>query len=254
MSKQRAALAAVILIALLTAGCASQAGPTPVPLQNTDIPVTSSSPAPTQTTAPQPPATQTAPPAVTDPAPSAPAQAVEYVIVPDRSEARYRVTEQLVNRDLPSDAIGRTNQIGGSIVLDAGGQIDAEKSKITVNVASLATDQSRRDNFVRGNILQTDQYPEAYFVPREISGLSFPLPETGQVSFQVTGDLTIRDVTRPVTWAVSGAVEGGQAVGTASTTFTFAEFNLSQPRVPVVLSVKDSITLETDITLQRSQP
>jgi hypothetical protein len=58
-------------------------------------------------------------------------------------------------------------------------------------------------------------------------------------------------VTKPVTWNVTGSVQNGQATGVATTTFTFEDFNLPQPRVPVVLSVVDSITLEVDLTCQR---
>src|SRR5574337_973948 len=41
---------------------------------------------------------------------------VRLVVVPGKSEARYRVREQLVSLDLPSDAIGRTQAITGTIV------------------------------------------------------------------------------------------------------------------------------------------
>lgn len=256
MRSRPAALTALILFALLVAGCAAPAAsPTSAAPQVTEIPVTASSPVPASTlpdlpTNTQPTAGQTTT-APTAPAAASGGSALTFTIVPKKSEARYRVTEQLVNRDLPNDAVGATKEINGSVTLLPDGTIDSANSKITVNLASLATDQSRRDNFVRGNILQTDQYPEATFVPRSISGLSFPLPESGQVSFQVTGDLTIRDVTKPVTWDVTGSINGNQAVGSAKTVFTFAEFSLSQPRVPVVLSVEDRITLEADVTLQR---
>ena len=70
----------------------------------------------------------------------------------------------------------------------------------------------------------------------------------------MTGDLTVRDVTKPVTWDVTGTIENGQATGTATTSFTFSEFNLTQPRVPVVLSVEDNIKLEVDLTLQPANP
>jgi hypothetical protein len=37
--------------------------------------------------------------------------------------------------------------------------------------------------------------------------------------------------------------------GTAATTFLFSDFGLNQPRVPVVLSVADSIKLEYTFAL-----
>jgi polyisoprenoid-binding protein YceI len=62
----------------------------------------------------------------------------------------------------------------------------------------------------------------------------------------MVGDLTVRDVTRPTTWQVSARRQGNDIVGTATTQFTFKDFNMDQPRVPIVLSVADTIKLEYD--------
>jgi protocatechuate 3,4-dioxygenase beta subunit len=110
-----------------------------------------------------------------------------------------------------------------------------------------------RDGFIGRTVLHTSQYPDAVFVPTQVSGLPSPLPTSGSVSFKLTGNLTVQDVTKPVTWDVTGTVldGGNQAKGTATTSFTFEDFNLNQPKVPLVLSIVDHITLEVDVTLQR---
>jgi polyisoprenoid-binding protein YceI len=178
---------------------------------------------------------------------------LQFTLVPGKSEARYRVREQLANRDLPSDAIGKTSQVSGSVTIKPDGTIDSAASKVVVDASTLQTDESMRDNYVRRNVLQTSQYPNVTFVPTAVSGLANPLPQSGPVNFQITGNLTIRDVTKPVTWTVTGNVQNGQASGTATTSFTFEDFNLNQPRVPVVLSVVDKITLEMDVTVQSAK-
>ena len=79
------------------------------------------------------------------------------------------------------------------------------------------------------------------------------LPTSGDVSFQLTGDLTVHGTTHPVTWTVTAtAANGTDLTGTAVTSFTFADFGISQPRVPVVLSVEDTIKLELDFHLVKS--
>lgn len=173
-----------------------------------------------------------------------------YTLVAGKSEASYAVREQLAQRDLPSDAIGKTNAITGSITIKPDGSIDSANSKFTVDLSTLQTDQAMRDNYVRRSILQTSQYPNAVFVPTQASGLPASIPQSGDISFQVTGNLTIRDVTKPVTWDVKGSIANDLASGTATTVFTFEDFNLTQPRVPVVLSVVDKITLTVTLTLQ----
>lgn len=263
-----------ILIVILAAGCASAgSGANTTPTVSAVLPntgstlsanstpetATQSSAAPTlgPTSAPAlgTPVETTSPTlsASGSPAPSGAASGeIQFTIVSDKSEARYRVREQLASRSLPSDAIGKTNQISGSVYIKPDGSIDSSNSKFTVDLSSLQTDQSMRDNFVRRAVLNTSQYPDAVFVPTAVSGLSSPLPQSGQVKFQLTGNMTIRDVTKPVTWDVTGSIQGNQATGTATTTFKFEDFNLNQPKISVVLSIEDHITLEVDVTLQRA--
>ncbi len=171
------------------------------------------------------------------------------------STADYRVREQLAHLSLPSDAVGKTNAISGQITILPDGAVDSHNSKFTVDVSTLVSDQARRDGFVSQNILQTGQYPQAVFVPTRISGLN-GIPQPGnQVSFQLAGDLTVRNVTKPVTWDVTGAMNNDNTANAQATTnFTFGDFNLSQPQVPVVLSVVDKITLEVNLQLQKVSP
>jgi polyisoprenoid-binding protein YceI len=175
---------------------------------------------------------------------------IQCAIVAGKSVASYQVREQLASLNFPSDAIGKTDQITGMIGLKPDGSIDTAVSKFTVDLASLQSDKSMRDNFLRRAVLHTDQYPQAVFVPTQVTGLSLPL-KTGDVSFKVTGDMTIQNVTRPVTWDVTGNFQGNTATGKATTTFTFEDFNLNQPHVATVLSIVDKITLNVDLTMQK---
>ena len=185
--------------------------------------------------------------APTDPTSSG--SGVTYVLDPSQSEASYAVREQLVRLDFPSDAIGKTNEVSGMVTLNQDGSIDQANSKFTVDLSTLQSDESKRDGYVSRNILQTDQYPQAVFVPAQVTGLPEAVPQSGNLNFQVTGDMTIRDVTRPVTWDVTANLNDGNVSGTATTSFTFEDFNLNQPRVPVVLSVVDNITLNVNFVL-----
>ena len=74
-----------------------------------------------------------------------------------------------------------------------------------------------------------------------------PIPTTGKDEFKLNGTLTIRDVTKPITWDVKATWIGTTNVtGTASTKFTFDYFNITKPSVPIVLGVADDIRLELD--------
>lgn len=194
------------------------------------------------------------PPTAAVPAAAAPAVSgdlVRLVVVPDQSEARYRVREQLAGVQLPSDAVGTTKAFTGTIVGKLDGTIVSDQSKFQVDLRTLKSDESIRDNFIGRSVLETNRFPYATFVPTSAPGLPLSLPSSGDVSFKLIGNLTIRDVTKLVTWDVTGKVNGNTATGQASTTFTFEDMNLTQPHVARVLSIVDSIRLELDLTLQR---
>jgi len=175
------------------------------------------------------------------------------VVAPDGNEVRYRVREQLVGLDLPNDAIGATSDVTGSIAFDAKGNLVPASSRFVVKVATLESDKDRRDGYVRGRILEASEYPTVTLAPTSIKGLALPLPTSGSASFQVVGDLTVHGVTKPTTCQVEAAFNRGRVTGTATTTFPFSEFGLTQPRVPVVLSVADTIKLEYTFALVPTQ-
>jgi len=170
-------------------------------------------------------------------------------LVTAQSEARYRVREQLAGVNFPSDAVGVSKQVQGVVRLDRNGRA-LEGSRFTVDLSALTSDQARRDNYLRRNTLNTAQYPLAEFVPKEVRGLSFPLPASGKATVQIVGDLKIRDVTRSVTWEGEVEFRGDTAILQAHTSFTFRDFGLTQPRVLSVLSVDETIRLEVNFTFR----
>jgi polyisoprenoid-binding protein YceI len=87
---------------------------------------------------------------------------------------------------------GQFNEFEGSGVVDAN---DFTKSTVTVTIqaASIDTRNEQRDSHLRSNdFLAMEEYPEITFV-------STGVQQSGPTSVELTGDLTIRGVTRPVT-------------------------------------------------------
>ena len=208
-----------------------------------------SQPAQSVATTPTP-AAVAASPTAARPAPSA-SDEVRLVLAPGSSEARFRVTEQLAGRNLPNDAVGTTREVSGTVVL-RGGQPVPDQSQITVDLRTLRTDQPQRDNFIQRNTLETQQYPFATFVLREIRNLPMPLPTSGAYTFQLVGDLTIHGVTQPASWETTATFTPQQVQGQAKSAWKFADFGMTPPRVPLVLSLEDNIRLEIDFVATRA--
>jgi len=186
------------------------------------------------------------------PKPQPPAQvATRFVADTEGNTARYRIRERLVGKELDNDAIGETSIVSGAIALDKSGKIIPTESGFTVDLASLKSDQDRRDGFVRRRLLVTDTFPSTRFQVTEVKGLPSKLPTSGTQEFQLIGNLTVKGVTRPTIWNVKATVAGNKLTGSAATKFTFADFQLTQPKVPVLLSVVDTIALEYDFAMTR---
>jgi polyisoprenoid-binding protein YceI len=180
-------------------------------------------------------------------APAANNDQIVLNLASDGNEARYRVREQLANVNLPSDAIGKTSAVTGTIIVNSDGTVDSTQSKITVDITGLQSDSSMRDGFIQNSVFQSSQFPNVEFVPTKITGLANPLPQSGALTFKLEGNLTVHGTTKPVTWdATATATDGKDLKGTATTSFTFADFGLNQPHVPRVLSIQDTIKLEYD--------
>lgn len=174
---------------------------------------------------------------------------VRLVVAPTGNEVRYRVREQLVGVSFPNDAVGRTDAVSGELYVADDGSVSGSTSHFIVDAATFRSDRDMRDGYVQRRLLETETYPTVELRPRQIRGLPLPLPTSGSATLQLIGDLTVKGVTRPTTWRVLAQFGPDGVTGSATTGFTFEDFQLTQPSVRVLLSVADSIHLEYDFHL-----
>ena len=78
-----------------------------------------------------------------------------FTIVPEQTEASYQVQEKFLNRDLPNMALGKTNAVTGELQVSLDGKPSGKVTKITVDLRTLTSDQSRRDNRIRTQWLES---------------------------------------------------------------------------------------------------
>ena len=162
--------------------------------------------------------------------------ALSFQIVPESSEARFLIDEVLMGQD--KTVVGVTSQVSG---------------EITVDPATLTTDDDRRTNRVRNDILRAGQadYQYIIFQPTAISGMPESVAEGQPFSFQLTGDLTILGIAIPVTFDMTVTpVSTSELTGSGSATIRWADFGISIPSVPMVAGVSDEVQLQIDFTAQ----
>jgi polyisoprenoid-binding protein YceI len=147
-------------------------------------------------------------------------------------------------------AVGETHAIIGEIAFDAAGRPLAG-SAFQVDLRTLKSDKVRRDNDVKRFFLETDTYPIATFVVTEVNGLEGGLADGQPQSFAVVGDLTAHGVTRLITWEATATMTGDTLVGQATTTFSFADFDMSVPNIAGMVSASDPVRLEIEVVARR---
>lgn len=176
--------------------------------------------------------------------------ATTYTIVSDQSVARYIAQEELAAKG-PATAVGETQAIIGSLFFDEGGNPLA-CSRFDVDLRTLVSDESRRDNYLYENTLETGEFPLATFVLASVAGLDGPLEDGDSAQLQLTGDLTLHGTTRSVAWTAEVRLEGDTLTGNANMSFLLSDFGMEEPNVPVVASIDDVIQLQIDLTASSS--
>ena len=115
-------------------------------------------------------------------------------------------------------------------------------------MATLATNQNRRDNWVQKQDPQFGKFPTAEFVATGIEGASGSYTEGEEVSFQLVGDLTVRDVTIPATFDVTATVEGDTLTGVAEANMRISDFGINPPSFANTLTVEDPFVIRVELT------
>ena len=108
-----------------------------------------------------------------------------FKIDPARSTIAFGVRHML------GTAKGKFSRFKGTIVVD---RDHPEQSSVTVTIdaASIDTGIAKRDEHLRGELFNVAKYPEIAFKSRRVK-------QTGANTGEITGDLTMRGVTRAIT-------------------------------------------------------
>jgi len=171
-----------------------------------------------------------------------------WTIDPAHSEVAFTI------RHMMSKVRGHFGDVSGTIVTGSADPKDASV-RAEVAVASINTNQAQRDEHIRtSEILGADQFPTFSFTSTSVDG--------GGEDYRINGDLTIKDVTKPITFdaTFNGAVDpdafglfrmGAEGTAVINKKDFGIEFNIPLQGDAVMLGDKVTITVSLEATLNR---
>jgi polyisoprenoid-binding protein YceI len=166
------------------------------------------------------------------------------------SQAGYRVREQLASLAAPSDAVGRTSAVTGTMTLaqQASGY-NVTTASFTVGVSKLTSDQSRRDQRIHSQGLESDRYPTATFQLTTPIAVVADAAGGQTIHVSATGVLTLHGVTKTVTIPIDARLTGSRIELVGSIKFPFSQFGITPPSIGGFVTVQDNATMEFQLEL-----
>lgn len=132
----------------------------------------------------------------------------QWNIDPAHSGAEFTVRHMMI-----TNVRGKFEELEGTLDFDPANPADSYV-EVTIKAASINTGAADRDNHLRsGDFFDVENFPHLTFKSTNVE-------MTGESTARITGDLTIRDVTRPVVIDAEFLGEGKSPFGT-----TVAGFN-----------------------------
>jgi polyisoprenoid-binding protein YceI len=172
----------------------------------------------------------------------------EYTLDPVHSRIGFVARHAMVTK-----VRGSFNVFSGTATID-GDAPEKSSVQVTIEASSIDTRNADRDGHLKSNdFLAMDEYPQLTFTSTEIK-------QTGETGFDVTGDLTIKGVTRSVTipFEFEGSAKdpfGNERIGfEGSTTINRKDYGISFNAALETggVLVSDKITLEFEISAIKS--
>jgi polyisoprenoid-binding protein YceI len=154
--------------------------------------------------------------------------------------AGYRIDEELGGIGA-NTAVGRTQSVQGSMTIAGTSVTDLN---VTVDMASLRSDDERRDGQLASRGLETSRFPTATFELVEPIEVGSPPADGGSIAATAVGDLTLHGVTQRVEVPVDAQWTGEHIEVAASLDVALADYDIEPPTGFLVLSIEDTGTIE----------
>jgi polyisoprenoid-binding protein YceI len=153
----------------------------------------------------------------------------------------YRIRETIFGQS--NVAVGRTSDITGSITIGGASVTDGT---FTVAMATVTSDESRRDDQFNGRIMETSSFQTATFELTQPIDLGAIPGDGSKQAYRAVGKLTLHGVTKAVRFRVETQRAGSTFEVAGSIPVTFSDYGITNPSFGPV-STEDNGLLEFDL-------
>ncbi|MEZ5143768.1 MAG: YceI family protein [Acidimicrobiales bacterium] len=176
--------------------------------------------------------------------PAGPGQTV-YRIDASRSSVGYEVDEVLAG--VRRTARGTTRGVAGDVLVDANDPAATKVGQVVVDVAQLTSDEALRDQRLQHDFLEAATYPLATFTPTGLTGVPAAIADGTDYPITVSGDLTVKATTSPVTLTGTARRSGDELHVRATSEVSLAQVGVGPISLLGFVSVDDEATLSFDL-------
>lgn len=167
----------------------------------------------------------------------------------DATFAGFRIDEELASVGAKT-VVGRSPGVSGSLEISG---TTITTVDIVVDMTQLITDSRGRTSALRGQSIETSDFPEASFVLTEPIDIG-SVPADGEpITMSATGDFTIHGVTRSETLELTAELKGDTIIVFGQLgPVLLADYDIGLPSAAVVLSVEDNALIELQVFFRKS--
>lgn len=165
-----------------------------------------------------------------------------YRIDPTHSALGYQVEEKLLGQGVHK-AKGTTNGIAGDIALNAANPSASRVGPIVANVEELHSDNGLRDARIRQDYLSSHDFPLASLSVTRLDGLPATVVDGHTYHFTLATELTVKKITKPVTWDADASVANGKLTANATTHVKLSMWDAGPINLAGLVSTSDDATL-----------
>lgn len=179
------------------------------------------------------------------------------VVTGGDTTAGLRIDESFAGGLADHTAVGRSTEVSGSLAI-SGTEVTGGSFTVDLTKLEFTDDPGRsvanRANAMRSRGLETSRFPEATFAITEPVDFGSRPDEGEVVTLDVTGELTLHGVTRPVTVPVEAKLVGDTLrIATADPVpVVLADYDIDKPTGGPIAAIDDAGSFEFLVVLEQA--